>query len=113
MERVINKDDDWDVIIQKMAKTVKKYVEKKRGGGMIMWKKRGEKRKRNIRTGEKGEIQNQELSMYKAEEMQKGWLRKQWRIKWLKKHKRLRKWVHKKNETQFPNGESKSKHERY
>jgi len=41
MERVISKDDDWDVIIQKMAKTMKEVypevvVEKKCGGGMAM-----------------------------------------------------------------------------
>jgi len=26
MERVINTNDDWDVIIQKITKTMKKYV---------------------------------------------------------------------------------------
>jgi len=52
-------------------------VEKKRGRGMVMLKKRGEKRKRNIRTGEKRAMHNQELSMYRVKEMQKGYLRKQ------------------------------------
>jgi len=62
-----------------MAKTMKymEYpevvVEKKRDGGMVMWKKRWEKKKRNIRTGEnRRAMQNQELSMNGAEEMQKG-----------------------------------------
>jgi len=78
MEKVISKDDNWDVIIQKMAKTKKEVCGISRDGSRKetwwwnsdvkkTWK---EKKEKNKIWRKKREVESR--AEYRAEEIQKG-----------------------------------------